>query len=381
MAQTSIHVCPVKAGSEKHNSRAKQLDYVNSSLSHLNESYRYSATSIDTRLQEIARDYAEHHGKKLHSKATPIREAVVVLDESVTMDNIKAACEECRKEFGIRAMQIYIHRDEGHEDKKSGKWKPNLHAHIVFDWYNQEKHTTCKLSREDTAKMQTIFADALGMKRGKSSDKSHLSAQQYKIEAEIANLEKKRSEAKKTGIIDAIKVAALDKVEESETYKAAQASEEAAKNQVLLLTAEVEDLRQQNQELEKEVQAAHRRSQENLDGVGKIQRERDALREEHRINSIWIDAWEGFRQLVKGNKSGLAAIRAAAIKFAQELKSTIGQAAYILLGMCPGLTRNQKNTIWPEVNDYAGQIERELRDIRQNQEPEPEQERSRGWHM
>ena len=35
--QTSVNVQPVKGGSEEHNKREKQLDYVRKDLSHLNQ--------------------------------------------------------------------------------------------------------------------------------------------------------------------------------------------------------------------------------------------------------------------------------------------------------------------------------------------------------
>lgn len=41
-----------------------------------------------------------------------------------------------------------------------------------------------KLNRNDMAEMQTITAEVLGMERGKSSEKQHLSAIQFKIAAE-----------------------------------------------------------------------------------------------------------------------------------------------------------------------------------------------------
>ena len=77
----------------------------------------------------------------------------------------------------------------------SKEWKPNLHAHIVFDW-TQNNGKSIKLNRQDMAKMQTMLAESLGMQRGKSSDREHLNAIQFKAEQEVAKIQKLQKEAK-----------------------------------------------------------------------------------------------------------------------------------------------------------------------------------------
>ena len=190
MAQTSIHICPVKGGSELHNDRKKNLDYIEQTLTAKNEKYIYpDFPGIDAHLSRIREDYQTAHGKKLHAKATPVREAVVVIEDGTTMAQLRDFCEKARRKWGIEAMQIYTHRDEGHRDE-GGVWKPNLHAHIVFNWYDFQSHTTRKLSRWDMTEMQTLLAECLSMERGVSSDRKHLSAIQQKNEAEAAKLER-----------------------------------------------------------------------------------------------------------------------------------------------------------------------------------------------
>ena len=61
------------------------------------------------------------------------------------------------------------------------EWTPNLHAHVVFDW-TQPNGKSVRLSRDDMAELQTIASETLGMERGVSSDRRHLSAVQYKTE-------------------------------------------------------------------------------------------------------------------------------------------------------------------------------------------------------
>lgn len=187
--QTSIHVQPVKGGSEQHNKREKKLDYIRTELSHLNE-YWEKDTQTD-RLENIKSRYLKSTGQKMQSKATPIREAVVVIKSETTMEDLKKLSDAYRQRFGIDTFQIAIHKDEGYP---KGEWKPNLHAHLVFDWTNQETGKSLKLNRQDMVEMQTITAEVLQMDRGVSSDKQHLTAQQYKSFAEEAKLKKLEEE-------------------------------------------------------------------------------------------------------------------------------------------------------------------------------------------
>ena len=194
MAQTSIHICPVKGGSELHNERRKELDYVRKELTSQNQTWKSpDFPGINEQHAKIAADYQAAHGKKMHAKATPIREAVVVIQENTTMQQLRTACAKCREQFGIETMQIYIHKDEGHTEK-DGTWKANLHAHIVFNWYDTRTHTTYKLSRQDMADMQTLFAECLQMERGVSSDRKHLNAIQQKNLSESVKLQNMLSE-------------------------------------------------------------------------------------------------------------------------------------------------------------------------------------------
>ena len=212
--QTSIHVQPVKGGSEEHNKREKELDYVRHDLSNLNE-YWEKDTQTD-RLASIKAKYLKSTGQKMQTKATPIREAVVVIKPEITMEDLKRLSDAYRQRFGIDTFQIAIHKDEGYP---KGEWKPNLHAHLVFDWTNQETGKSIKLNRQDMVDMQTITAEILQMDRGVSSDKQHLTAQQYKSFAEEAKLKKLEEErARKEKQMK----------DELERFKVAKARKEAA---------------------------------------------------------------------------------------------------------------------------------------------------------
>ena len=197
MQATSINVQAVKGGSEQHNQRLKELDYVRSELSHLNEYWESDTQS--SRLSQIKERYHESTGQRMQSKATPIREGVVVVHQGTTMEDLKRLGKAYEERFGIKVFQIALHKDEGYMHSK--EWKSNLHAHLVFDW-TDEKGKTIKLNRADMVAMQSLTAEVLGMDRGVASDKKHLSSLQFKVDAE----EKRLSEAQiKLGDVENIR--------------------------------------------------------------------------------------------------------------------------------------------------------------------------------
>ena len=152
MGATSIHVQAVKPGSEIHNFREKELDYVRPELSHLNESW--VGDSISHRLESAKQRYLDTVGQKMQAKAAPIREGVIVIKQETTMQELQQFATVCKERFGIEAFQIHIHKDEGYMNAK--QWTPNLHAHVVFDW-TQPNGKSVRLSRDDMAELQTIW--------------------------------------------------------------------------------------------------------------------------------------------------------------------------------------------------------------------------------
>lgn len=239
--QTSVNVQPVKGGSEEHNKREKQLDYVRKDLSHLNQ-YWESDTQAN-RLANIKALYQSKTGQKMQAKATPIREGVVVIQDSTTMADLHRLADAYRDRLGIEVFQIAIHRDEGYQNSK--EWKPNLHAHLVFDWTNHETGKSVKLNRQKMAEMQTITAEVLGMERGKSSEKKHLTAQQYKAEAEAQRAEQLQEQVAALSTTKAAKEATIDTIKTVGKHAIdwatgkTKAREKAAGEQIEYLTGQV----------------------------------------------------------------------------------------------------------------------------------------------
>ena len=200
MAKTCIHFDPVKPGSEIHNWRMKELDYVIKELTQNDEHWvdpRYEGKSIADIRKEIAECYQATVGQKMQAKAVPIREAVIVIKPDTTMANLQLLAKQLEKEFGIKCIQIHIHRDEGFSKTDSDPSKLNLHAHFVADW-THDNGTSLRLGRQDTSRMQTIAAECLKMERGCSSNVKHLNAVQYKEKIALDNIASLRSLVRKS---------------------------------------------------------------------------------------------------------------------------------------------------------------------------------------
>ncbi|WP_304470735.1 mobilization protein, partial [uncultured Muribaculum sp.] len=158
-------------------------------------------------MQEKERERKGKNGKIIKvAGCSPIREGVLLIRPDTTLADVRKFGEECQRRWGITPLQIFLHKDEGHwlggkpdtEDKESfqvgGKWfKPNYHAHIVFDWMNHDTGKSRKLNDEDMAAMQTLASDILMMERGQSKNvtgKEHLERNDFIIEKQKAELQR-----------------------------------------------------------------------------------------------------------------------------------------------------------------------------------------------
>jgi len=198
---SSIHIEPVKTNSEQHNFRQVIPSYINEDLLDKNPE-SYSLDSIESRLATIKDRYKKSVGQSMQKKATPIREGVVNLKDvnDKTMTQLKELGLILEAHLGIRCFQIHIHADEGHwqdgegdkpkDERDPAKWKPNYHAHMVFDFTHADTGKGLRLKPKDFVKMQTLVADKLEMVRGESSDKEHLHHLQYKNQQEEKRSEK-----------------------------------------------------------------------------------------------------------------------------------------------------------------------------------------------
>ena len=158
-------------------------------------------------MQEKERERKGRNGKITKvAGCSPIREGVLLIRPDTTLADVRKFGEECQRRWGITPLQIFLHKDEGHwlngqpetEDRESFKvgerwFKPNYHAHIVFDWMNHDTGKSRKLNDEDMTEMQSLASDILLMERGQSkavTGKEHLERNDFIIEKQKAELQR-----------------------------------------------------------------------------------------------------------------------------------------------------------------------------------------------
>lgn len=246
-AKASDHVKPCNIEqSERHNRRDADYIaslnprtlYVRTELSHNNESYvvpdlkgvtlrqHYDSIKVMVKqktgraMQEKKVTVIGKNGKpKERNGSSPIRESVVNIKPDTTMSDLLKYTEKVRQRWGVRAIQIHIHKDEGHYTNPDdpSTWQPNLHAHIIWDWMNHETGKSFKLGKKDMEELQDMAAETLEMERGKRKSETgaeHLERNDYilseqkkqsaKLDAEIAEkrdrLDTENGNAIKSGV-------------------------------------------------------------------------------------------------------------------------------------------------------------------------------------
>ena len=182
----SINFKAAKSDSEIHNFRKKSFDYIRKDLTPKNE--YWMEQKIADRLLKIESYCKEKSGRKLQKNAMPVREAVVVIKENTTMQDLHNLSKRLEEELKIRIFQIAIHKDEGHYDKDTKEWKPNYHAHLVADWQDLQTGKTLKHQSFHYSKMQDLAAECLEMERGVSGSLTRLEAVEFKIKKKDEDL-------------------------------------------------------------------------------------------------------------------------------------------------------------------------------------------------
>ena len=225
-AKASEHIKPCNiAQCERHNRRdedyIKSLDpariYVRLELTHNNEiyiapgmegvtlqqHYDYLKALVKEKtgraMQEKDVEYKDKNGKtRVRKGSSPIREGVVNIKPDTKMEDLLNYVNRVYERWGIKAIQIHMHRDEGHYENPEDKstWQPNLHAHIIWDWIDHQTGKSFKLKAEDMSQIQDMVAETLEMERGKRKEETgveHLErndfilANQRKQSAELDN--------------------------------------------------------------------------------------------------------------------------------------------------------------------------------------------------
>ena len=259
--KASVHVKPCNiAQSELHNRRdpeyIKKLNpkilYVRLELTKHNASYvapGMEGVSLQQHLESIRvmvkmltgramqeKDvkYTDKNGKvRTRNGASPIRECVVVTEKDTRLKDILHFTKEVEKKWGIKALQVHLHRDEGHYENPSDEntWVPNYHAHIIWDWMDWKTGKSIKLNADDMSTMQDMVAEALDMERGQKKSETgldHLERNDFILQKQ--EKEKKRLEEEKRKA-QSEKAKAENKANEAkeEAKKAVEEKDEAEK--------------------------------------------------------------------------------------------------------------------------------------------------------
>ena len=229
--KASVHVKPCNtAQSERHNRRdaeyIKSLNpkklYVRLDLTKHNASYvapEMEGVTLNQYLESIRVMVKQKTGRAMQEKdvqykdkngkvrtrngASPIRECVVVIEKDTKLKDLLRFTKEVEKKWGIKALQVHLHRDEGHYENPSDEntWVPNYHAHIIWDWMDWKTGKSIKLNADDMSEMQDMVAEALDMERGQKKSETgldHLEREQFikqKLEKEKKQLEEERRKA------------------------------------------------------------------------------------------------------------------------------------------------------------------------------------------
>ena len=361
--KSSIHIKPCRiTSSGAHNRRAaeymrnigKSQIYIVPELTSNNEQWinpSFGSPDLQAHYENIKRMVKEKTGRAMQEKererkgkngkiikvagCSPIREGVLLIRPDTTLADVRKFGEECQRRWGITPLQIFLHKDEGHwlsgqpeaGDRESfqvgEKWfKPNYHAHIVFDWMNHDTGKSRKLNDEDMTEMQSLASDILLMERGQSkavTGKEHLERNDFIIEKQKAELQRmdaaKRHKEEQIGLAEQELKQVKSEIRTDKLKKTATNAATAIASGVgsLFGSGKLKDLEQANEKLRQEIakrdkdiddlkaqmqlmQEQHGKQIRNLQGIHNQELEAKD-REISRLNTLLEKAFKWFPML------------------------------------------------------------------------------------
>lgn len=304
--KTSFNICSVsvaKYGSaythQKPEHRAT-LNYIHSERTQLNESWHkeYQANGHPKTLRNYLADTKKvvkaKTGRAMQKKAEDnvIGEAVVVIDEQTTMEDLQKLGQAMEQRYGWTCVQIHIHRDEGYlgertEEMKHREGKYNLHAHMFFITTNLATGKSWKRQRGEGSVMQDITAQTLNLTRGvKKSEQT--------------------KEVKET--LNVIEYKAMQEEIRLETLKEKTAQEEEQREQAQAKAKEVEQKASEEilaeckmfGGLANDYKKAFKASEERRERITALRIEEDSLMEEYGLKGAFKSFWEDCKRWWSG---------------------------------------------------------------------------------
>ena len=322
--KSSIHIKPCRiTSSGAHNRRAaeymrnigKSQIYIVPELTSNNEQWinpSFGSPDLQAHYENIKRMVKEKTGRAMQEKererkgkngkiikvagCSPIREGVLLIRPDTTLADVRKFGEECQRRWGITPLQIFLHKDEGHwlsgqpeaGDRESfqvgEKWfKPNYHAHIVFDWMNHDTGKSRKLNDEDMTEMQSLASNILLMERGQSkavTGKEHLERNDFIIEKQKAELQRmdaaKRHKEEQIGLAEQELKQVKSEIRTDKLKKTATNAATAIASGVgsLFGSGKLKDLEQANEKLCQEVAKRDK-------GIDELKAKMQQMQEQH----------------------------------------------------------------------------------------------------
>ena len=322
--KSSIHIKPCRVTSSgAHNRRTAEYMrnigesriYIVPELTSNNEQWinpGFGSPNLQTHYENIKRMVKEKTGRAMQEKererkgkngkiikvagCSPIREGVLLIRPDTTLADVRKFGEECQRRWGITPLQIFLHKDEGHwlsgqpeaGDRESfqvgEKWfKPNYHAHIVFDWMNHDTGKSRKLNDEDMTEMQSLASDILLMERGQSkavTGKEHLERNDFIIEKQKAELQRmdaaKRHKEEQISLAEQELKQVKSEIRTDKLKKTAANAATAIASSVgsLFGSGKLKDLEQANEKLRQEVAKRDK-------GIDELKAKMQQMQEQH----------------------------------------------------------------------------------------------------
>ena len=304
--KTSFNICSVKTSKygsayqhQKPEHRAT-LNYIHSERTQLNESWHkeYQSNGHPKTLRNYLADtkkiVKEKTGRAMQAKAEDnvIGEAVVVIDEQTTMEDLQKLGKAMEQRYGWTCVQIHIHRDEGYlgertEDMKHREGKYNLHAHMFFITTNLATGKSWKRQRGEGSVMQDITAQTLDLSRGvkkseqKTAVKETLNVIEYKAMQEEIRLQTLKEQTMKE-----------EEAREQAQAKAKEVEQKASEE----ILAECKMLGG----LANDYKKAFKASEERRERLSAQLIEEDSLREEYGLKGAFKSFWEDCKRWWSG---------------------------------------------------------------------------------
>jgi len=182
--KSSINIQKTTTREFYHNSREHKTNnsIFDKSDNYCNISGAEAKKAFETYLEQAEKRYKEKTGQRLQKNVNKLYSAVINLNETHKSEDVWKVAKHLEETLGTKVLQVSIHRDEGHIDKKTGEKHINYHAHIVFSGIDENGYSVGKkLNRTYLRNLQTEVANILQMERGlRGSQKKRLNWKEYK---------------------------------------------------------------------------------------------------------------------------------------------------------------------------------------------------------